>query len=299
MELENSSDNLPDPIKFDRDLTGKSVKPAEPVDDPKPDRQARIDYLKSIAPADKPRKKWPFVIAGIVAVLIIAGATGYLVMSKPKAKKAVVNTPASTPAVVQPDNQSASTGLSHYISLGSDLNLSFDYPSNWTVSPPSGGNQTDQTITLNSPLVAIVGADNNSVTGRVSIRIRPATAGLTELSSGLSTAAQASVQFAYTKPSANQFQYPFLDFIHLAGGPNPSLAFEEVLITGNNKFAQGQVISDSTVAVDPIITANFYNCKTNSCTGTSAVPLSINNAIWLNNATTQQTLAIFQSLQIN
>jgi hypothetical protein len=261
------------------------------------EKQARIDYLKRLAPPPKPKKKWPWIVLAIVLIAVAAGAAAYLIFSKPKATKSTSQTKTVTTATVAPNNQSPSASTVHYISNGQELNLSFDYPSDWTVTPASESNSNDQTITLNSPLTNIVGADGKSVTGKVVVAIRPARVGLTELASGQATAGQTSVQIAYSKPTASQFQYPYLIFIHLAGGANPSSAFEEVLISGNVHFDKGQGISN--VTPDPIITASFYACTTATCIAKSATPLGVTNSTWTNDTLFKQTLALLESLRIN
>ena len=242
----------------------------------------------------KYRKIWWLAL---IALLVLLAAGGYALMASHKVAPPKANK--TTSSQVVPSDQSTVTATTHYVSKGNDLNLSFDYPSSWTVSPTSGGNSSDQTITVTSPLTIIVGADSKSITGKAVVSIRPASAGLTELSSGNATTAQASVQFAYSKPTANQHQYPYQIFIHLAGGTNPNAAFEEVLISGVTQFAKGQSITDTSIAVDPIIAANIYSCNTSACTGSGAVPLGITNNTWQNNNVFQQTQSLFASLQIN
>lgn len=263
---------------------------------PAEEQQERLDYVKSIVPPRKPKQMWPRLVAGLVVLVILLGAGAYAYSkhnsTKPPAKKS------STTSQVAASG-STSTTTTHYVSNGSDLNLSFDYPDNWTVTPASGTNSSDQTITLNSPLVTIVSATGTSATGKVTLTIRPGTATLSELSSGQAGIAQDSFQFAYSKPTPAQYQYPYLTFIHLKGGANPTAAFEEVLVTGTTQFTKGEGITDTSVAVDPIISASFYSCTTSSCTGAGAVPLSITNDTWTTDTVFQQTLALIESLQLN
>jgi hypothetical protein len=198
---------------------------------------------------------------------------------------------------VQPDTVT-DTSSKTYTSNGKDLNLSFTYPAGWTVQPASNSNPDDKQITVTSPLATIASADNKSVTGRVVLSIRPGGSTITELAGDKATAAQASTQIAYDKPTSAQHQYPYISFAHLAGGTNPTNAFEEVIVTGITNFAKNQAVYQTSLAqLDPIISARFYTCGDQSCTATT--PLSITNGTWQNNDTTQQALAIFESLQIN
>jgi hypothetical protein len=234
------------------------------------------------------------IIAAIVALVILG-----IVLAGHKPKKVEVKPATIKTEVVAPSTDTSEATLAHYVSNGNDLNLDFDYPSNWRISPATNSNTNDQTITIDSSLATIVGADGKSSTGKVTMRIRPVNTGLTELAGNTASAAQASVQIAYAKPTAHQFQYPYIDFLHLSSGANPTAAFEEVLITGNNKFTKDQIVTDTNVAVDPIITANFYSCTVSACIGSGATAFGINNDAWNNTKIFQQTLGIFKSLQIN
>ena len=249
----------------------------------------------------KGRKNQWIIISLLVIVVLIAGGGGAAywwhkqqVKSTTGQRAATINQPG--PKATTPTSNTSQT----YTSTGKDLNLSFTYPSSWTATPASGDNASDQAITLNSPLASITDASNTSITGKVVVTIRPGSADLSELSSGSATAAQASVQFAYSKPTAAQHQYPYLTFIHLTSSANPNGGFEEVVVTGINQFTKGQSITaDSLGSLDPIISASFYNCSTQTCTSSGATPLSITNATWQDTDIFKQVQALFQSLRLN
>ena len=269
----------------------------EAVQTPAEEQQERLDYVKSIVSPRKPTRTWLRLVVVLVLLGVLLGAGGYVLSKHNKAKTPAKKASSGTSQVAP--SGSTSTTTTHYVSNGSDLNLSFDYPNNWTATPASGTNTSDQTITLNSPLVTIINSAGASTTGKVTFTIRPGTATLNELSSGQATTAQASVQIAYSKPTSAQYQYPYVTFIHLKGGANPTAAFEEVLVSGTTQFSAGQGITDTSVAADPIITASFYSCATAACSGAAETPLSITNDTWLNNTVFQQTLTLIESLQLN
>jgi hypothetical protein len=288
-EPETPSDELPEDEEFGLDQ-----------EEPGPeDQPARLAYLKSIMPPKGPKRKGPVTVFVVVAVLVIAGGIvgGFLYDKHSKTTKAEQKN--STEQTISPSSNSIVSTTKHYISNGNDLNLDFDYPSNWTVSPPSNDNPNDNTITLNSPLTSITSAGGTQVTGKVTVSIRPGSDQLSELSSGTATAGQTSVQISYADPTADQYQYPYLTFIHFAAGPNPSQAFEEVLISGNTPYTQGTSLTESSISVDPIISASFYDCLTKACTGSDAVLLSITNNSWQNETIFQQTLTLLESMQLN
>ena len=168
------------------------------------------------------------------------------------------------------------------------------------VTPPSNDNANDQTITVSSPLVSIVNASGGTVTGKVVVSIRPGSSQISELNSGTATASQASIQIGYNNPLPNQQQYPYLTFINLNGGSNSAGVFEEVMITGLTQFTPGESVTPSTLGpIDPIISASFYSCTTQVCSGPNQAPLSITYATWQNTMVFQQVLSLFQSLQLH
>lgn len=260
-------------------------------------------YGHEAAPPARSKRKLLLILAGVLVLLLAGGVAAYwLTHRQQPAPAASSRTPAtsnqSQPLV--PDDTQAQGTSGHYVSNGKDLNLSFSYPSDWTVTPASNNNPNDQPITVTSPLVSIPGANGQSTTGKVIVSIRPGNTTLSELSSDKATAGQASAQIAYDKPTSAQHQYPFLTYVHLAGGANPSSSFEEVIITGVSSFAKDQPITSASLSqLDPIISARFYACSNQACSTSSATSLSITNATWQNAPVCMQTLAIFQSLQIN
>lgn len=274
----------------------RNFEPTPVIDDQPP-------YGNPAAPQSRNLRKL-IVLVAIVAILLLAGGAAYMLLGRPRTAPKDTATPPATgqsnQAPVVPDNNQGQGTSTNYVSNGKDLNLSFTYPSGWTVSPPTNSNPEDQTITVTSPLVSLPGANGQSTTGKVVVSIRPGGTALNELSSGSATAAQASAQIAYSKPTSAQHQYPYLTYVHLAGGANPSGSFEEVTITGVTSFAKDQVIMSASLGqLDPIVSARFYACSGQACVTSSAASLSITNATWLNADVCQQTLAIFQSLQLN
>jgi len=261
----------------------------------KPDEPTRVEYVKNMMPIAKQKKKWPLVLL-ILLVVAGLGGGGYWYITQHKSKLPAAHTSASTPPKPTPV-ESSTAATPQYVSNGSDLNLDFNYPSSWSVSPASNDNKNDQTITATSPLTSMTTAAGTSVTGKVVVSVRPGTASLSELDG--TTTAQASVQIAYSKPTSAQYQYPYLTFIHVPGVNSVAGSFDEVVVTGTTQFPQGTSLSQASVAVDPIISASFYSCDTQACTASGQKPVSITNDSWQNGAVFQQTLAIFQSMQLN
>lgn len=261
-------------------------------------------YGQVVVPQSHDKTKLLLILVIVLTVILAGGALAYWLLLRqqpvPAGTSATPTNSAASSQPLVPDDTQAQGTSGRYVSNGKDLNLSFSYPSDWTITPPSNNNPSDQPITVTSPLVSLVGANGQSTTGKVVVSIRPGGTALSELSSDKATAGQASAQIAYDKPTSAQHQYPYLTYIHLAGGANPSSSFEEVVITGVTAFAKDQAItSDNLSQLDPIVSARFYACSNQACATSSSASLSITNATWQNTQACMQALAIFQSLQIN
>jgi len=254
------------------------------------------------ATTHKPRRPW-LLTMGIGAVVVVVATAGVFVFLKLRTPK---STPASTAASTnRQSNQPAptatgSSSTQQYISNGNDLNLKFTYPSDWTATPASNNNASDQTIALTSPLTSVTDSTGATVTAKAVLTIRPGSAQAGELASGSATVAQDSTQIGYTSPTASQHQYPYITYVHLAGGQNTGSVFDEVIITGITKFMKGQgITADSLGGLDPIISARFYQCSTNACDGSGATALNLTGDLWQNSTLAQQVQLVFTSLQLS
>ncbi len=290
-------------VAMDQDQhEGPRMEVVEQSSVPHPDDEQYETYDQPKHPLHK-RAILAIIIIIVVVVLLGGGAAAYwFVLRKPapiQQQSSTTSGQQQTTTQITPDTTVDGGAPGTYVSNGKDLNLQFTYPTSWTVSPPSNNNASDQTITVTSPLTSLDGT-SGTVTGKIVFSIRPGSAAITELASGNTTAAVASTQIAYAKPTKNQHQYPYITFLHLKGGQNPDGLFEEVMITGVNQFAKGQGLTSYSLAqLDPIVSAAFYQCSNQDCTGTAAVPLSITSSTWQNDDTFKQVEAMFESLQLN
>lgn len=268
-----------------------------------PEQQSSIQPTPQLG--GQPQKRWNRRlliggVLGLVAAAIIASGSLWLAHRQTAAPHTTTRSSASqTPGQVAPDTVT-DTGTAQYVSNGKDLKLSFSYPSSWSVMPPSGDNANDQTITITSPLMSVASTSDQSITARAIVLIRPGGSDISELASEKATAGQASAQIAYSKPTAIQHQYPYLTYIHLNGGTNPSGNFEEVMVTGITTFAKDQsILPISLGQLDPIVSAAFYQCTSQACSGSGASPLSLTNTTWQSSDLGKQVLQLFESLQLN
>ncbi len=256
-------------------------------------------YLPSIKKSSKsnvsPHKRRTIIVFAVIILILVVGGAWFLTKHKSGKLKNL-----SVTQTVEPATGGVSKSTTTYVSNGNDLNLTFNYPSNWSVTPPSHDNSTDQTITVSSPLTSIFTATNSTVTGRVVMEVRPASATINELNANSPIEAITSTQIAYSQPTANQYQYPYVSYIHFSNGSNVSGAFEEVMVTGSQILTQNEPLSgDYLAGLDPIISASFYKCSNPTCTGSSQTPLSINGSTWQNAPIFQAVLTMFESFQLN
>lgn len=234
-----------------------------------------------------------FLTLLVLVLLAGTGAGGYWLGLKHQPLQTVQRPAASTKP------ESTGNTIAHYTASGEELKLSFDYPSNWRVSPQSPSH-SDKPVTVTSPLTSIIIEDGTSVMGRVTVTIRPGSATVTELDANNPVVAQTSYQVAYTAPGPSQNKYPYLTFIHYDNGSKTEGAFEQVIVTGVRAHNRGEVMNSTTlVGLDPITSAAFVKCSTPACTGTNATRLGITDTTWQNLPIFKQTLAIFESLKID
>jgi len=273
------------------------AQPTEPEPSPAPVLDGSLPRYQAPSKAKSSHKfKFWLPVVAVILIIVLAGG-GYLLVKHHSPSK----TPKTTSSVVKPTAVSTNPNSnSQYVSNGQDLNLTFSYPADWTVNPPTNHNPTDQAITVTSPLTSLTSASGSSVTGKIVVSIRPGAATISELAAGNSTAAQNSVQIGFTTPLPSQQQYPYLSFIYLPGGSNPSGQFDEVMVSGLMQFTQNEAVTTADLELlDPIISASFYSCTTQACIGSGEVPLSISMDSWQNDNPFIETLNLIQSLQLH
>src|SRR3974390_2125990 len=63
-------------------------------------------------------------------------------------------------------SKSLNSNSVQYKANGNDLNLSFYYPSSWSVNPATSTDSNDQPISVTSPLIQVYAADGSSHIGK-------------------------------------------------------------------------------------------------------------------------------------
>lgn len=256
---------------------------------------------RDFKPPPKQRSNKKLLAAAIVIAVVLLLIGGYLLTKKSPAKTEATTKQASSNNLTNVSPTPSASDTKNYKSSVKDLDLSFDYPSNWKVAVNTDAKDSSiKYISVETPPSDISNDKSENKTGKVLILIRPRGADIAELSGDSNSVAKDSQQLAYAKPSTNQHQYPYLTFIHFGGNRTSKNPFEEVMITGNTNFSSSAIIGNGNIAgVDPLVSAAFYECGSAECAGKGSGVLSITDSVWQNSDTLKKVKAVFESLVIN
>lgn len=143
-------------------------------------------------------------IAVIVFLLLLAGA--YVLFFKNSSSSQTKTNQQSNNSSQANSQNSQATGTKHYDSKLTGLDLSLDYPDNWTLNDTvkDSKDPTIKYITIESPNVSIDNADGKQTNGKVVVMIRPRGSDIAELRDSNSSVAQDSQQIGYKNPSPTQ-----------------------------------------------------------------------------------------------
>lgn len=281
------------PDEVQKQAAAKAAAKPEPTPEELQERQERLDYLRSLR-SEKPKKKWPKVLATIILILVLmaagAGAAYYFLVlkgDKPTTQSDMMQVETNQPTNIAETPEPAAE-LKDYTSINFPLSLSF--PDNWTVS--------DQTakLTILSPPRDMKSATGTNTKAAVLITIRGKQTNLPEFDSGNASAVLLSEKVNYTQPSSTQRGQTYLSYLQYAATKAKG-GMDAVYITGNSGYTQGQFIPETDVIkVDPLVTVTFVSCQT-SCMPTST-SVAIDSATWTGD-TKKQVEAILTSLTID
>jgi len=266
MEPDNDNQAPEQPLSPDAE-TPRPPRKLRPYEAPDAERQERIDYLKSIAPAPKPKRMWLRILMIIVGVLILAAAA-YLLITKALNKK-------DTPSTAKDDTKTSSTQTEvvtktkHFDSA--TLGLGLDYPENWKAS------EANNKVTIVSPAMQLKTAGGGSKSGQAVVTIQPKQTTLDAFKKGNGLATLSSERVSYTKPSQTQRAQTYLSFVQY---PTSTVSgIDAIYITGDNGYQKDQAVPQvDIVQVDPLVSVTFLECN-GSCTGTGQ-PMTIASSTW-------------------
>ena len=221
-------------------------------------------------------------IALTVVIIAAAGAGAYFYKHKNKSQTASENTAVQTaPATISSQTKKYSSP---------NFYLSFNYPSDWTVTDKGGG-----VMTVVSPPIGLTSANGQKVTGQITLTFRNKSQPLPEFDKGNAVAALESQKVAYAHPSQSQRASTYVSFLTYSGSTS---GIDGIYITGNTGYKAAQAIPKADfVPVDPIVNLTFAKCSDTQCTG-KTMPLTISVSTWKNPQISTPLTKMLESLTI-
>lgn len=245
------------------------------------------DYVKT-SPPYKKRPGWIKWLIIVVLILAIVGAGGWYFFKYKKTTNKPAN---STPQAQTVNKKTIASETKNYVSP--EFYLSFDYPSDWTITDTSGTG----VLTAKSTPVTLVDANNQSMTGQVTLTVRAKTQVLPEFDHGNAVAERDSEKIAYAKPTPSQRAQTYVSYLQYATTV-ANKAIDGVYITGDFGYKAGQAIPKVDIGkLDPIITLTFAKCTDSTCAKTT--PMAISDSNWNDASLSKPLLDILRSLTIS
>jgi hypothetical protein len=275
----------------------KTFEPPQPTPEELEERQARLDYLKTLRGNEKPKKRWPKVVGIIVAALIVLGALGgaayyWFVVKVDDTPTATHTTQSDSKATNTPQQtQNGTTPAETKDYTSTNFPVELKYPPNWTV------NDTPTKLTITSPQLDLPAANGETLKGAAVFTIRNKQPSLPEFSKGNAVAVLPSENITYASPATGQRGSTYVSFLQYSATTAKG-ALDGIYITGNAGYQQGQAIPMvDVVKVDPLITVTFVSCTT-TCSDASPAA-NVSSTVWT--AASLQTILenMFKSLAIS
>jgi hypothetical protein len=248
------------------------------------DRHERIEYLRSIAPEQKPKRLWLRIVLVVLGVAVVAAAVYFLFFHGKASKTPSTATNHATTST----QQTGTTQTKHFDSP--TLGLGLDYPENWKAA------ETNGKVTVTSTAMQLKPANGSTTNGQVVVTIQAKQSSLDAFKKGNGLAVINSERVSYTKPSQSQRAQTFLTFVQYAGSTGSGI--DGIYITGDNGYQKDQAVPQTDIIqVDPLVTVNFLKCSDANCSGTGA-PMTVASSTWGASGVAQTIRSLLTSLTI-
>ena len=256
----------------------------------------RVWQEKHPAPSATPSAEYKpkhRVIKTVLVLLVLAAAVGgaYMLGSHQAGKHQQTSkgeASASASSEAKQNAQSATVPTKNYSST--NFGLSFDYPSDWTLS------DTTAKLTLTSPAIPLMTAVGAKVSAHVVVTIQNQQTSVPGFPSGGAVASLASDDLTYKQPSSVQRGQTYLSYLSYTQ-PN---GLDALYLTGNNGYQQGQAIPMSDIAQgNPLVSVGFEKCSANTCSGGTADSVTLLASDWKSAAMSSEVTDLLESIIIN
>jgi hypothetical protein len=261
----------------------------EPETSPNADRDARLEYLKTVLPPTKRPARWPRIVGIVLIILIVLGGAtfGYVQLKQSTPVVARV-TPAATPAA---SPSPAAVPTTHYDSTNYGLGL--DYPQTWTVTDTAGS-----ALVIRSAPMTITTATAQPTTGEIVLTIRATASSIPELGNADAVAVRDSQKISYKMPSSSQRAQTYVSFLQYNATTTKG-ALDGIYVTGDLGYLRLQTIPQTDlVKLNPLIFISFISCSTPTCTG-QTTPINIPASAWDNASFSNPLEAMIESIQFS
>ena len=225
-----------------------------------------------------PLHAWRRIFIRLLAILlavVIVGFGVYLLFFHSKAPAAHSTHQASSMANHTSSSSNAKAApVSTQSYTATNFNLSFNYPTGWTVVNSGTG-----PMTVTSPPMQLTSADGSLVTGQVTMTIQAQGQIPASFSAGTALAVLNSQHITYKQPTSSQASQTYLSFVQYSS-TNTKGGLDGIYVTGNYGYVKDQDIPASDINnVNPLITITFTKCGNSACT-MNLIPLSIASTLW-------------------
>lgn len=232
-------------------------------------------------PTKKKKSKKFFYGLIIIVILLIVVIFSLFMTKSNKANKPVNHKKTkSNSLVIKTNNYNSSTS-----------NLSFNYPTNWTVNDNGNG-----LIKIISPIVKLTSDNLTTLNGKINITINQQAVLPTAFGS-YSAAVDSSQLISYNAPTTVQRGQTYLTFVQY---PTTTVlgGLDGIYVTGAFGYQKLQEIPATDILkLSPLIIVSFDSCSNSSCS--IVAPLTISNKMLQTSLIDQTTYNIIKSLQIN
>ncbi|MGH9856625.1 MAG: hypothetical protein ACRD4B_02155, partial [Acidobacteriota bacterium] len=246
--------------------------PSRNTELPDYDPEAAADYVSKLEPIKerKAKSKRNKIILIVGLLLLAAGAAAYFLFLKSEKSE---NQAPQTTQQTQTEEQPQIVESEKYEST--DLNLSFEYPTNWKIDDSTQG-----LLTVSSPVTKLTDVNGEQSDAKVVVTFLSSGSEVPAFEDGTSaTAVMDSEKITYDSPSQSQREQTFISFAGFG-----SSGLDDVFVTGDSGYQKDQIIPEADIKkIEPIISVRFYSCSDAECTGEGAGQYTIELDEWSSN----------------
>ncbi|HYH75675.1 MAG TPA: hypothetical protein VD735_07010 [Candidatus Saccharimonadales bacterium] len=256
------------------------------------DRQARIDYLRSLTPEKKRKPVWVKILLSLLLVVAL-GVLATVLYSKlvdtNKDDGSLQTKPVKTAQQKEVEDVPVRATKPY---SSATFNMTIMHPEGWTATENAG------VLKIVSPATKMRAVSGKEMKGQVTVTFSGKGQNLAAFDAGNATAVIPSEKLTYTQPTSVQRAQTYLSFAQYAATTAGSAALDALYVTGDYGYQVDQAIPKIDMAnLDPLISVTFASCNDSACKATT--PMSIGAGSWRDKAFSVPIISTLESLAIN